>query len=71
MGLNLDYHLYFRGLLSTKFGPQTPTGGCRGACPTIIVIGGCGGDFPTTIIVGGPGEETTSFWSPPPGGVPD
>jgi hypothetical protein len=40
LGVELDYVPCFRGLVSTGFGPQTPTGGC-------------GGDFPPTIDAGG------------------
>ena len=30
LGVELDYLLDFKGLVSPEFGPQTPTGGCEG-----------------------------------------
>ena len=37
---SLIIFLVFKDLVSARFGPHTPTGGCGGACPTIIVVEG-------------------------------
>ena len=40
LGVEPDYLLCFRALVSVEFGPNTPTGGCGGDSPSTIATGG-------------------------------
>ena len=42
LGVEPDHLPCFKGLVSAKFGPQTPKGGCRGGFPSTISSRGLG-----------------------------
>ena len=50
LGMEPNYLPCFRGLVSARFGPQTPTSGCGGYFPPTIAVGGSkGGGTPESI----------------------